>query len=330
MNNKLNIGIMGASRIVEPFLNGISTLTNAKATAIYNRNVEKGQAFASKHNLTFYANANDMFANVDAVYVASANHMHFTHAKEALLASKHVLLEKPFTSTVAEAEELFTIARQKNVCLMEAMKNTLMPNMQVLINNLPRLGKIQSFFGNYCQYSSRYPAFLQGDISPTFLSEAGGGSLVDLGVYPLSVLVHLFGKPTSIQASATLLSTGVDISTVLILSYPTMQAIIRSSKNTASAIASEVLGEDGSLTLSSINEMTNLAFHPRTAPSTSEALGQELTAEEMKNAMCYEIEEFAKTILAGKLESSINTHERSKIVMGILEEARRQIGVVFG
>ena len=118
--------------------------------------------------------------NMNCVYVASPNLLHYEQTKKALLAGKHVLCEKPFCTKLEHAKELAAIAKEKRLFLMEAVPTTYLPNYKVLINEVGKLGKIKLIQGNFSQYSSRYDAFLRGELPNVFNSEFAGGCLMDI------------------------------------------------------------------------------------------------------------------------------------------------------
>ena len=117
-----------------------------------------------------YDNNADLFndPDVDTVYVAVPNSLHFSISKEALEAGKNVICEKPFVATVDEARELKAIADQKKLIIIEAITNIYLENFKFIEENLDKIAPIHVVNLNHTQYSSRYDAFLAGDIQPAF------------------------------------------------------------------------------------------------------------------------------------------------------------------
>ena len=93
---------------------------------------------------------------------------------------------------------------------MEAMKTTLLPNFQVIKENIHRIGKVRRYFTSFCKYSSRYDKYKNGEILNAFKPELSNGALMDIGVYCIEPIINLFGKPKSIKANGFMLESGVD------------------------------------------------------------------------------------------------------------------------
>ena len=105
---------------------------------------------------------------VNVVYVASPNSLHYSQVKAALRAGKHVICEKPFTPTLAQAQELVTLAQERGLMLVDAVPTTYLPNYELLQRELPKLGRVRLVLANYSQYSSRYDKFLAGEVPNVF------------------------------------------------------------------------------------------------------------------------------------------------------------------
>lgn len=214
-------------------------------------------------------------------------------------------------------------AKKNDVLLMEAMKSTLMPNFKTVRDNLYKLGPIRRYFASYCQYSSRYDAYKEGTVLNAFNPEYSNGSLMDLGIYCLYPMVTLFGKPDAVKASGYMLSSGVDGEGSLLLSYPEMDAVIMHSKISDSYAPTEIQGENGTMIIDKINQPYDVKIRYR--DGTIENVTQLQTHE----SMYYEAQEFIDLIRCGERESTVNTYANTLITAEIMEEARRQIGLVF-
>ncbi|MGO2315120.1 MAG: Gfo/Idh/MocA family protein, partial [Pseudolactococcus laudensis] len=132
---KVKYGIVSTAQVVPRFIEGVRLTDNGEVAAISSRSLETAQAFATKYNIPkAYGSHAELYADseLDVIYIATYNKGHFPEAKQALLAGKNVLLEKPFTLTLAEAEELFELARVKNLFLMEAQKSVFLPVTQLV------------------------------------------------------------------------------------------------------------------------------------------------------------------------------------------------------
>lgn len=324
--NVVNFAIVGTSSITENFLEAAMQLKAFKLTAIYSRSKEKGREFGEKYNVdTVFTSLDELSKSdiIDAVYIASPNSMHSKQAIKFLENKKHVLCEKAFASNTKEAEEMIEAAKNNNVLLMEAMKNTFLPNFKAIKENLPKIGKVRRYFASYCQYSSRYDKYKEGMIENAFRREFSNGALMDIGVYTIAPMVYLFGMPTTIKANGYILETGVDGEGSAIFEYDEMLGSVMYSKISNSYIPSEIQGEEGSILIYGINGITKVVLRYR------DGREEDLTIKQNDNPMYYEVEEFIKLIKNNKVESEINTFEFSRSVLKIMDECRRQIGLVY-
>ncbi|MGL5562554.1 MAG: Gfo/Idh/MocA family protein, partial [Tannerellaceae bacterium] len=284
------------------------------------------QAFASKYGVEHcFASIEEMVSGdvVDAVYIASPNALHASQAILCMNHGKHVLCEKAFASNVREADAMIDAAKLNGVALMEAMKTTLTPNFLAIREHLHRIGTVRRYFASYCQYSSRYDKYKEGIVLNAFNPAFSNGALVDIGVYTIYPMVVLFGMPNSIEASGLLLDSGVDGQGSVIFKYDSMDAVVMYSKIADSYLPMEIQGEDGSITSAKTNIISNVMLRERK--------GEELLLDTQnpKDEYYYEVAEFIDVICNGKQESSVNTWACSRSVVAIMDEVRRQIGVIY-
>lgn len=186
---------------------------------------------------------------IDAVYIASPNALHFSQTQLFLSHKIHVICEKPLASNLAEVDAAIACARENQVVLFEAFKTASLPNFHLLRQALPKVGKLRKVFFNYCQYSSRYQRYLDGENPNTFNPAFSNGSIMDIGFYCLASAVALFGEPKSVQATASLLASGVDAHGVVVMDYGDFSVTLQHSKVSDSVLASEIQGEAGSLVI---------------------------------------------------------------------------------
>ncbi len=322
----IRFAIIGTSKITETFLKGAFLNKDFCLNAVYSRNESTAKEFAKKYNAKHtFTDLNKMAQSdlVDAVYIASPNSFHASQSILFLKNKKHVLCEKPFASNSIEVSEMIKTAKENNVLLMEAMKTTILPNFQIIKENLHKIGQIRKYVGNFCRYSSRYDEYKQGRVLNTFNPVFSNGSLMDIGVYCIAPMVNLFGKPKEIKASGLLLESGVDGEGIVSLKYDNMEALINHSKICNSYLPSEIQGEEGSIIIEQINSFEKVKIIYRNGNT------EELSTSHVSENMYYEVTEFIDLIKNNKFESKINTFENSKIVMEIMDEARRQIGLSY-
>jgi predicted dehydrogenase len=245
---------------------------------------------------------------------------------------KHVLCEKPLASNAREAREMVAAAKQYGVTFMEAMKSTLSPSFRAVQENLHRIGTPRRYFASFCQYSSRYDKFKQGEVLNAFRPELSNGAMMDIGVYTVYPLVALFGRPQKIDAHGIVLSSGTDGQGAVNLQYEGMNATLLYSKIANSLLPAEIEGEDGNIIIDRIQTPIDVRFYPRQAPASGKEArseGEQLTVPDSHNEYYHEIKEFIDLIEQGCIESKINSHENSIASMEIIDEVRRQLGVVF-
>ncbi|WP_342453903.1 Gfo/Idh/MocA family oxidoreductase [Paenibacillus turicensis] len=323
----MRYGVIGTNWITERFIAAAMETDHLVLTAVYSRSEEKAKDFAGKYNqdIEIFTDLNKMAQSdlLDAVYIASPNSLHAEQSILCLEHGKHVLCEKPMASNTKELNAMIEVAKENGVVLMEALKSTLMPNFRVIRDNLYKLGEVRRFFASYCQYSSRYDAFKQGKVLNAFNPEFSNGALMDIGVYCIYPLVTLFGKPDEIKASGMLLSSGVDGEGSILLKYKEMDAVIMYSKITDSYLPAEIQGENGTMVIDKINGPYQVKIYYR------DGTIEDLTQSQTQESMYYEAVEFADLIKSGRAESDINSLSNSLTVAEIMEETRKQIGLVF-
>ncbi|MDD9312084.1 Gfo/Idh/MocA family oxidoreductase [Cytobacillus firmus] len=322
----VRFGIVGTNWITERFLKAALQAEDFQLTAVYSRTEEKAKKFAGNYGVErTFTDLQTMAASgeIDAVYIASPNSL---HAEQAIIFMKHnvhVLCEKPIASNIKELQMMIAAARENNVLLMEALKSTFMPNFLAVKENLHKIGQVRRYFASYCQYSSRYDAYRQGTVLNAFNPEFSNGSIMDIGIYCIYPLVALFGKPEEIKAAGYKLESGVDGEGSIVLKYPDMDAVIMYSKITNSSLPAEIQGEEGNIVIDKISTPEKVELHYRNGEK------EDLTQDQLSDSMYYEAKEFIRLVQAGKTESDINSFANSMITMEIIEEARRQIGVVY-
>ena len=204
----LRWGILATGGIAHAFAKDLRT-AGLDIAAVGSRRAEASRAFADEFGIP---NAHDSYEalvqdpDVDIVYIATPHPAHADNAILALEHGKHVLVEKPFTLTAAEAARVRDVARAKGLLAMEAMWTRYLPHM-IRIREIVEsgvLGDVRALFADHTQSITTDPAHRLNAI------ELGGGALLDLGIYPVSFAWDILGAPTSITASAQLIETGVD------------------------------------------------------------------------------------------------------------------------
>lgn len=321
----IRLAIIGTNWITERFVQAALEVEQFELSAVYSRSQSKAQAFAKPFNpeAIIFTDLNLMAKSdcFDAIYIASPNSLHYSQSALMLQHGKHVICEKPLSSNAVQAEHLFQIAQQNQVVLFEAFKTQYLPNFALIGQYLPELGKLHKVFINYCQYSSRYQRYLNGENPNTFNPDFSNGSIMDIGYYCVASAVALFGPAQSITAKAHLLESGVDAHGSVILDYPDFDLTILHSKVSDSQLMSELQGEQGSILIEQLSECAKITLKLRGEAAQVYQLPQ------AENTMTYEANYFAKQIKQGQLCSKAQA--TSIEVARILTEVRRQTGVIF-
>ena len=246
----MKLAIIGTGKIVPDALYSMEPLGDISLEAIFARphSREKGEALALKYSIPrVYTDYGELLrdGNVDTVYIALVNSVHYEYARKALEMGRNVVLEKPFTGTYREAEELIGLARAKDLYIFEAITVLHSEIMDKLRENLPRLGTIRLMTANYSQYSGRYDRYLAGDVDPYFDPAYLGGALRDINVYNLHYAAALFGAPKTVRYIPNRGYNGVDISGAVILDYGGFLCVCIGAKDSDSPCFVSVQGEKG-------------------------------------------------------------------------------------
>ncbi|MCY8047109.1 Gfo/Idh/MocA family oxidoreductase [Bacillus haynesii] len=322
----IRFGVVGTNWITDRFLEAARLIEDFQLTAVYSRTGERGREFAEKYGAeAVFTDIGEMAESdvIDAVYIASPNSLHKEQAVTFMKSGKHVLCEKPLASHVKEAEEMIKTAQEHRVTFMEAMKTTFLPNFINIGRNLHKIGKVRRFTASYCQYSSRYDAYRNGTVLNAFNPALSNGSLMDIGVYCVHPAIVLFGKPLEVKANGLILESGTDGEGTVLLKYEEHEAVLMHSKISNSFIPAEIQGEEGSIIIDKIHRPEKIDIRYR------DGRVEHLTLPDDKPAMFYETEEFINLIKLGRIESSLNTFERSIDTLAVMDEARKQIGIHF-
>ncbi|EAG9321882.1 Gfo/Idh/MocA family protein [Listeria monocytogenes] len=323
----MKLGIMGTNWITDSFIEGAINSGEWNLTAVYSRTEEKARAFGEKYGeLTYFTDIEEMGKSdaLDAVYIASPNALHYQHAVSLLKNKKHVIVEKPIFSTVAELEHAHQIARENNVFLFEAARHIQEPNFKRLQESIEKVGTIHGATLAYMKYSSRYDQVLNGEEPNIFSLKFSGGSIVDLGVYPLYSAITLFGEPVKSTYFATKLPTGVDGLGPIILEYPTFNITIIQGKNSQSFLPSEIYGQKGTLIVDPLTGIEKITFYDNATKEETELAGPVLA-----NDMQFEAAEFARIIEQSDRDTYEYLADLSLKVLRVSNELRHQNDIWF-
>lgn len=321
----MKLATIGSGMIVNLFLDALSQVKGIECDAIYSRTQEKAQALADKFQVKkTYTSLEKMFADpeIDVIYIASPNSLHYEQAKAALLANKHVICEKPLTSTLKELDELLALAKAQDKIFVEAITNIHMPNYAALKENLPLIGQVKIMNASFLQYSSRMDLYKKKQVTNVFDPEFSGGALMDINVYNIHFICGLFGKPSKATYHPQVGFNGIDLAGTAILEYPDMTAICVGGKNVQGDSHAMIYGEQGSI---KVNGAVSLMKEVIIQKEDSQIINEQT----FENHMVYEIQNFVKIIENHDIALADQLNEHSRMVYEVLHGMRKKAGILF-
>ncbi len=337
----MKLAAIGTGKIINDALYAIQPIESIGRNAIFARphSQAKGEALAAKYGVkAVYTDYDELLAkaNIDTVYIGLVNSAHYEYGKQALLAGKNVIMEKPFTSTLAEAQDLIDLARQNGLYIFEAITVLHTPVFEKMKASLSKLGPLRMMLGNYSQYSSRYDAYLAGEVPHAFDAAYLGGALRDINVYNIHYAVSLFGLPKGVHYYPNRGFNGIDISGTLVLEYDGFSAVCTGAKDSDSPCFISIQGEKGWMRIDGKpNVAPNLTVtHVIDAPAGSEqrdaagAIIRQTTTETFvpephHHRMTQEFTDFARIIDTDDRATSDHLAAETLNVMKVVEAALR-------
>jgi predicted dehydrogenase len=326
MKRIYNWGILAPGHIARKFAIELNEVPNARLYAVGSRDLTKAKEFAREFSAEKYYGSYEALAEdpeIDIIYVASPHSFHKEHAILCLNNHKAVLCEKALALNLREVKDMINCAKENSSFLMEAMMVPQQPSYQEakrLIDSgeMGDINYIQGWFGfNRAPY----------DLSRRLFNPAlGGGALLDIGLYPIFDVLYFLGSPEKILADAKLASTGVDQTVSVRMKYAEgVTSSVFASFMSASGLGTDILCEKGTLRLRRLNAVDQWL--------EIEIPGEEVKRLEWKSPECglkQEAIEVMRCLDEGKLESDKMPHSMSIALMTILDEIRKQTGVIYG
>jgi predicted dehydrogenase len=325
----MKLGIVGSGNIVKEALDALTYVPEIALQAIVVRDKSRAvaQELQAQYGINKIYTDYDEFLDdpgVDMLYIGIPNSLHYDYSKRALLAGKHVICEKPFTSNYHELKELTDLAREKQLFLFEAITMIHSNNFAYLKEQLPEIGDIKLVQCNYSQFSSRYPKYQQGEVLAAFDPAYSGGSLFDINVYNIHFVCRLFGKPESLSYHANIGFNGIDTSGILVMHYPGFTAVCAAAKDSQSPCHATVQGTKGYVKIAGpTNEAKEVEFKLIKDEPISENKGK------YANRMVDEFKVFEALFRTGNYAACYELLEHSLVVIDVLTQARLQAGIKF-
>lgn len=244
----MNIGVIGSGFIVNVFVQGMAKYKNIHLKAIWGRHLEKIQSFSCFEK--YYTDLNDFLNDdsFDVVYLALPNSLHYEYGVKVLKAKKHLMMEKPFTTSVKDSKHLINLAKKNKLLLFETIMTKYEPLFKKNKELLNKIGDIKYVEVNFTQYSRTYEKFKNGLVLPKFDYKLAGGVLMDLGVYSIHYVYGMFGMPKKINYFPNIIKN-IDTSGVLILDYGKFKAVLSASKDSYGNSRATIQGEEGFIQL---------------------------------------------------------------------------------
>lgn len=318
----LQLAILSTSRIVAEFLQHLAEMPEVSVQAICCRpqSGDKARAWAAQYGIPHvYTDEETCYrtGGFDAVYIGTANHLHYAAARQALEAGYHVILEKPFTGTAAEARELYALADRKGVMLLEAITVYYLPQFAFLREKLGTIAPVHGAMASFCARSRRYDDFLKGIWNTTFDPACGGGALNDMNVYNLHLLTGLLGAPQRAEYRATRAGNGIDTAGLALLDYGDFTAASLAAKDSDSVNGMVVQGPGGRLV---VEGGTNALPTAYCVPGTTRGATERIPAPAAERfRMAYEFAEFARIIAEQDTAAEAQARARTLTVMDLLD-----------
>ena len=323
----MKLGIIGTGTIVQEFLPKLVHIDGLEVVAIQGTpsTIDEVNAMCKENNVAYgVATFEELLqCDIDTVYVAVPNYIHFMYCKDALENGLNVICEKPLCSNYKESKILTDLAKERKLFFFEAITTIYLPNYLKIKEWLPLIGDIKLVQSQYSQYSRRYNAFKEGEILPAFDPNKSGGALMDLGLYNLAYIMGLFGMPKSYSYYANI-ERDIDTSGIMTLQYDDFVALCVAAKDCKGNMGGIIQGTKGCI-------KTN--FPPNLVGEASLELydGAKETFDDGSTwqRLIPEFTTFINTINHLDYDFCYRQLELSLNISKVQTEARLQAGVIF-
>lgn len=316
-------GIIGPGKIAGKFATDLALVPGAELYAVASRDIEKARNFSAEYNFEkSYGSYEElaMDTEVDIIYVATPHVFHHEHTLLCLKNKKAVLCEKPFAINSRQVEEMILAAKENKVFLMEAMWTYFLPHYQYLLDlvKTKKFGTIKSLEADFGFAAPYLPE------KRLYNKVLGGGSLLDIGIYPLFAALSLMGVPSAIKAQAKMSDTGVDESCDINLTYDNgAVACLSSAINLKTPTTAIINFEHTIITLQN-------RFHEPTSILIDRGGNkEEITFDVSSIGYNYEAIHVQQMLTEGRTESTIMTFQKSRELIALLDSVREEIGLIY-
>lgn len=323
MADKIRWGIVGPGKIAHSFAQDLKLVEGGELTAVASRSLDRAKEFADEYGAAYsYGSYQEIFEadTVDVLYIATPHTSHCELSIEAMNHGKHVLCEKPMGIDADQVKMMVSAAKKNEVFLMEALWSRFNPSIlkvkqMVEDGTIGEVAFLNANFGFYALDRDEDSRLLNPDLA--------GGSLLDIGIYPIFLAYLILGKPDRIEAISKFHSTGIEAQTAMIFDYPYAQALLSSGLRSKISMKAEIGGSEGSLYL-------HERWH-ETQGYIAELDGDEQSFDLPTKGIGYshEIEEVHECLNSGLFQSDKWSLQNSLDLVNLLDEVRSLTGTTF-
>lgn len=320
----MKLGILGTGMIVKDLLSTVHKLPFSGLAILGTPQTEaETRELATRYNIDdVYFDYQEMLnSDVETIYVALPNHLHFPFASQALQKGKHVIIEKPITTSVEELNTLKNMASEQNLIMLEAMNIHHLPAYLSLQSQLAEIGNIKLVTLNYSQYSSRYDDFMAGIVHPAFDAKKGGGALMDINIYNLHFVAGLFGEPKTVNYFANV-HNNIDTSGMVLIDYGDFKCVCIGAKDCKAPTTSLIQGEKGNMQITlPVNQMVGFDMALNNGDSAH------FSFDRREHRLLYEFQSFIRIIDTLDYSTAARLLEVSTIAARMIESGKKQLNV---
>ncbi len=318
----LRWGVLGPGAIAATFVRSLARHTRQRVVAVGSRSAQRAAAFGAEHGIEGRHPSYDALVAdpaVDVVYVASPTGQHRDHALLAIEAGKHVLVEKSFTTTAAQAAEVAAAARARGVVVLEAMWTRFLPHLDVVTRLVAdgALGIVHTVLADHGQ-------LLTAQAAPRLhRADLGGGALLDLGIYPVSFAAAVLGRPGEIAATGSWAPSGVDEQVGAVLRTGSAYAVVSTTLAARTPTTASVSGTRGRL------ELGGPFYTPvplRWVAADGSVAIREVDPIRGHEGLCFQAAHLAQLVADGRTDSPVLPVAQTVSIMETMDELRRRLG----
>jgi predicted dehydrogenase len=324
MKRNYRWGILGAGRIAEKFCTALSETAGSEVYAVASRDAGRANAYAAKFNASVvYTDYETLVKdeNIDIIYIATPHAFHYDQTMLCLQHNKPVLCEKPMSLSPIATAEMLAAATNSDLFLMEGMWTRCMPFIEKILLLIEEgvIGEPQYLQADFGFFAAFDPA------SRLFDKALGGGSVMDIGIYPIFLAGLIFGEPSVIRSVSKLAETGVDTYASILLQYPGGQsAHLLSTIDINTPIEATIIGTKGRIQIHNPwFKATSITVH------LNDGTQQDFDMPHQSNGFEHEIKEVMDCLDNGLLQSPKVPHQLTLLISKIMDEVLQQAGVNY-